>query len=418
MKKSNLEAILKGLDIIREAVVSEMDVVVEGAKDVVTEIPVAKEEKADKKAMKKKDVKKKDVVEEATTEVEEVEEVNEPTSKIEELKAMSLKDLKELAKEIGVAVRGSKEAIIGRILEAQADDTEEDVADEETVEEEVVDTNEEELEVEEDLETQLGEYTVEELAEILTGVGIEPKGKKQALIAKVVKAVDEGLLSFEDDDEEDEAEETVEETVEETEANEVDVDIDLEEILEELGMKDLKTIAKELGLKVKISDKKPKLMEMIGEVEDVNKVVQVLVDLGHVEMPVDDVEEADEEQGEEELTIEGSEERIKVVEENFEAFQESVESGETTMDEIDEFFEDFYAKNKSQLKKFKAMDDEEKATQYCWIQANLVDDDGDEVEFNQPYMVGDKPYCCGIPMKKISATNFVCEIDGEEVELD
>lgn len=64
------------------------------------------------------------------------------------------------------------------------------------------------------------------------------------------------------------------------------------------------------------------------------------------------------------------------------------------------------------------MDFEELAFDYCVIVANLVDDDGDEVELEDPYMVGETPYCCGVPMKKIDDTTFLCEIDGEEVELE
>ena len=58
------------------------------------------------------------------------------------------------------------------------------------------------------------------------------------------------------------------------------------------------------------------------------------------------------------------------------------------------------------------------ANMYCVIVANLVDDDGEEVELEEPYMVGDIPYCCGVPMKKLDETTYLCEIDGEEVELE
>ena len=50
--------------------------------------------------------------------------------------------------------------------------------------------------------------------------------------------------------------------------------------------------------------------------------------------------------------------------------------------------------------------------------ANMFDDDGDDVEMQEPYMVDETPYCCGVPMKKVDDTHFLCEIDGEEVELE
>lgn len=400
MKNTTIEMMLKGMDMIREALVSEMN-----ASDIVG---VDTSEVKDNKVVELKGkMSKKEAKEEVVAETKEEAEVEAPTNDIAKLNAMTMAELKEIAKGLGVAVRGTKSAIIGRILEAQ--DTAEDVVEEEVEEvEETEVVGEEELEVEEDLETQLAEYTLEELAEMLTDVGISAKGKKQALIAKVVKAVEEGKIAFEEEDED--AVEEVEETEEEG--------IDVTEVLQEVGMKDLKTICKELGIKVKLSDKKPKLIEMINEFKDEEKVVNVLVAMELIDLSdVVEEEEADTEE-EIELVAEGSDERIKVVEDNFADLQESLDTGETTTEEVIEFLEDYYSNNKSELKKLEAMDDETKATMFCWIQANLVDDEGEEVEFNEPYMVGETPYCCGRAMKKLSKGTYLCEIDGEEVEIE
>lgn len=410
MKRENYLNILKGLDLIREAVISEMEtevVSVETVKNKIEEV--------------KNDVEPTPEVEEEVVEVE-------TNTEAEDLNSKTLKELKDLAKELGVSTKGSKSTIIGRILEAQdnveevVEEPEENILTEEEVEEfeEATETGEENP-----LEAQLNEMSVEELADILAEVGISTKGKKQSLIAKVLKAVEEGKIELadeEDADEEEVVEETVEEveepvndTIEETEDDEEG--IDLEEILDSLGTKELKDLAKELGIKVVLKDKKASLIEKITNFEDDDKLMEVLIEKGIIEAT--DEEEVEEDvDTEEEFVVEGSDVRIEAVENKFADLMEHIENGEIEMSEVKEFLEEYYADNKSELKKIEAMTEEDLANKYCWIQANLIDDEGQEVDFEEPYMVGDKPYCCGIPMKQLNETTYVCEIDGEEVELE
>lgn len=411
MKRENYLNILKGLDLIREAVVSEMEtevVSVETVKNKIEEV--------------KNDVETTPEVEEEVVEVE-------TNTEAEDLNSKTLKELKDLAKELGVSTKGSKSTIIGRILEAQdnveevVEETKENILTEEEVEEfeEATETGEENP-----LEAQLNEMSVEELADILAEVGISTKGKKQSLIAKVLKAVEEGKIELADEEDADEEEEVVEETVEEVEEpvndtiEETEDDeegIDLEEILDSLGTKELKDLAKELGIKVVLKDKKASLIEKITNFEDDDKLMEVLIEKGIIEAT--DEEEVEEDvDTEEEFVVEGSDVRIEAVENKFADLMEHIENGEIEMSEVKEFLEEYYADNKSELKKIEAMTEEDLANKYCWIQANLIDDEGQEVDFEEPYMVGDKPYCCGIPMKKLNETTYVCEIDGEEVELE
>lgn len=411
MKRENYLNILKGLDLIREAVISEMEtevVSVETVKNKIEEV--------------KNDVETTPEVEEEVVEVE-------TNTEAEDLNSKTLKELKDLAKELGVSTKGSKSTIIGRILEAQdnveevVEEPEENILTEEEVEEfeEATETGEENP-----LEAQLNEMSVEELADILAEVGISTKGKKQSLIAKVLKAVEEGKIELADEEEVEE-EEVVEETVEEVEEPVTDTieeteddeeGIDLEEILDSLGTKELKDLAKELGIKVVLKDKKASLIEKITNFEDDDKLMEVLIEKGIIEAT--DEEEVEEEgvDTEEEFVVEGSDVRIEAVENKFADLMEHIENGEIEMSEVKEFLEEYYADNKSELKKIEAMTEEDLANKYCWIQANLIDDEGQEVDFEEPYMVGDKPYCCGIPMKQLNETTYVCEIDGEEVELE
>lgn len=411
MKRENYLNILKGLDLIREAVISEMEtevVSVETIKNKIEEV--------------KNDVETTPEVEEEAVEVE-------TNTEAEDLNSKTLKELKDLAKELGVSTKGSKSTIIGRILEAQdnveevVEETKENILTEEEVEEfeEATETGEENP-----LEAQLNEMSVEELADILAEVGISTKGKKQSLIAKVLKAVEEGKIELADEEDADEEEEVVEETVEEVEEpvndtiEETEDDeegIDLEEILDSLGTKELKDLAKELGIKVVLKDKKASLIEKITNFEDDNKLMEVLIEKDII-VATDEEEVEEDVDTEEEFVVEGSDVRIEAVENKFADLMEHIENGEIEMSEVKEFLEEYYADNKSELKKIEAMTEEDLANKYCWIQANLIDDEGQEVDFEEPYMVGDKPYCCGIPMKQLNETTYVCEIDGEEVELE
>lgn len=406
MKRTNLENILKGLDLIREAVALELnEEVVETETTNVVEL-------RDRMKVEEttEEVQNEEVVE---NEVEETEE--EITSNLDILNGMTLKELKELAKELEVSTKGSKSAIIGRIVEAQEQQVEE-LDQEESVEEVVEETTEDEVEETEEtvvneLEEQLQAMDVEDLADILSEAGISAKGKKQALVAKVLQAVEEGkieLATEEDVEEVASEEEVVEEVAEEN-------GVELEDILDTLGTKDLKDIAKALDLKVTLKDKKASLIEKISGA-DINSVIDVLVSKGIIEANDEEVEEEATE--EEELVVEGSDVRIEAVENKFAELMEAIDSEEITDKDVKEFLEEYYADNKSELKKIEAMDSEDLATKYCWIQANLIDDEGQEVDFNEPYLVGETPYCCGVPMKKINENTFVCEIDGEEVELE
>lgn len=169
--------------------------------------------------------------EEATEPVNE----NAPTYTLEELDKMTYNEVKALAKEVGVKAVGTKKAIIDSILETLSENNTEEiiedtVEDEEPVVEEttndvVEDTVEDVLEDEEEdnsmrvevdeddttlydrVVADLEGYTDEELADILSDIGVSPKGRRQALLSKIVQAIEEGKLEWEDE----EASETLEE---------------------------------------------------------------------------------------------------------------------------------------------------------------------------------------------------------------
>ena len=202
---------------------------------------------------------KEDVVEEtaetAASEVEEDEsddssQSNSGSYTEEDLKAMSYNDIKKLAKELGIPAIGNRKEIVSKILsgststvENDADEVEEQeetpvskapigkkksfapVKKSEPVEEEEPEEEEESEPEDEDEEVTTEDLVLEategmsddELREILEDNGLSTKGKRQALISRLVNAVDEGIISFEDESEEPEEEEI-------EEADEADTD--------------------------------------------------------------------------------------------------------------------------------------------------------------------------------------------------
>lgn len=362
--------------------------------DVVKE---AKDEVAEKRASKKgkKEEPKEEVKEDDTVESE---------YSMEELKAMTQAELKALAKELGVSVRGSKSAILGRILEKV------DVAEVEEEEEPVTEEADEEVVNDDAVQEALEELELEDLADLCEQAELSTKGKKQALIARLMTAHNAGEIDLTDFFEEEDITDEVDEEIEEDAVDEMKI----EEILEAQDLKTIKAIAKKLKIKVALKDKKPALIEKIGQY-NAEDVVEVLNDMGLVE-PTDDEEEASE--GVEMPKFEGSKKRIKACEACWKEIMSDLEKGDIEEDDIREFFEDRFSGNKSELKKIAKKDWEDLAIEYAEIMANMFDDDGDDVEMQEPYMVDETPYCCGVPMKKVDDTHFLCEIDGEEVELE
>lgn len=374
-----------------ELIVSELSngelVLTDVVKEAKDEVAEKRASKKDKKVEPKEEVKEDDAVETAEY-------------SMEELKAMTQAELKALAKELGVSVRGSKSAILGRILEKI------DVAEVEEEEEPVT----EEVENDDAVQEALEELELEDLADLCEQAELSTKGKKQALIARLMTAHNAGEIDLTDFFEEEDITDEVDEEIEEDAVDEMQI----EEILEAQDLKTVKAIAKKLKIKVALKDKKPALIEKIGQY-NVEDVIEVLNDMGLIESADDDEEESE---GVKMPKFEGSKKRIKACEACWKETMSDLENGDIEEDDIREFFEDRFSGNKSELKKIAKRDWEDLAIEFAEIIANMFDDDGDDVEMQEPYMVDETPYCCGVPMKKVDDTHFLCEIDGEEVELE
>ena len=204
------------------------------------------------------------LVEVVEDEVVETPEVEADEEQIEDLSSMTIQQLRSLAKSHGLSTKGTKKDLIARINELNEPVEEEIVEDEveetieevtpEVVEDEVEDTVEdledeyEEEEIEESTEdmdemeliqSELEAMEVDELVEILESVELPTKGKKQALISRILEAVADGLLEFFDadeieeydaDEEDEELDEAIEQALEETDEEDEEEEIEEEEV--------------------------------------------------------------------------------------------------------------------------------------------------------------------------------------------
>ena len=410
------ESIVKILQIVLEDVTEDKFTIVE-------KTPSVKAEESEKVKVPVEEPEPEEKAEETPVEENEVEEEDVFAKKADELKDKSVAELRTIAREMGLPIRGNKSAILGRIVEAlveqeeEVEKVEEPVEEEPEVTEEVVEDveeveeeDEEPADENEELQAKLEQLDVEDLADLCNELEIPAKGKKQGLIARLMKAHMDGEVDLSD---------LEFEAAEEEEDIDEDEGIDVKEVLGEQPLKVLKAIAKECNIKLALKDKKDVVIEkLMGADEDA--LANALVEAGIIELdepePVEDeVEETEELEG---TAFEGSEERQEKCIEIFNETAEAIDTGDIEESDIREFFEDRFKGNKSELKKIENMDFGALANMYCSIVANLVDDDGEEVELEEPYMVGDTPYCCGVPMKKLDETTYLCEIDGEEVELE
>lgn len=229
----NNEVIIKGLTQIKEGI----DVIL----SVIGDVEPTLEKKSESKKPEVKTPKKSTEVEKAKSESSEYTE--------EELDGMTYNDLKKLAKTLGITAVGNRKEITAKILSGEVEEVEkkksspkrksdsakvvkksepkeedeEDEIEDDTDEEEVDLVEQQVLDATEDMED-------DEIREYLEDVGISSKGKRQSLIAKLVQAVKDGKIDFDDADS-DESED------EDTDTEDTEEDTDVEDVTETMTKK-------------------------------------------------------------------------------------------------------------------------------------------------------------------------------------
>ena len=325
--------VLKGLKMMREG----LDIIINSADESVNESQKA------------------DVVPKAEAKAE-AKEVEAPTSikgnlSREQLDGMTYNDLKKLAKEIGVSAVGARPELTDRILGVEVEVEEEAIVD-------VSDAPEEEPtgdDVADKVRALVADMSVTDIADVLTEVGISVKGKKEALVEKLIQAVKDGLISLEDDEETDEEEAETE--VEPTE--------DVEEETESIDEAD----------------------EAEEEEDDTN-------DFDNPNM---------------------TKERKTAIEAFDTATRESIKNGEITDKDMRAFLAEFHDMKVADLKEYSA---EEIVDFYIDAAIRFIDDDGEIVE-EEAYMLNGEPACCGHALEYEEDKNsFHCAVCGNDYAAD
>ena len=187
-----LKAVRGGIDLILEGYADEQS--------VETVSTPTQNEVESKSVQRRKAIQAEETVAEAPT-ANEVKEV--PAVTREQLDGMTYNNIKKLAKVMGISAVGNREEITNRILGCTPDETA--TAENEAPEEVPVDEKNNDP-IYAKVVDAVADMTNEEIADVLVDIGLSAKGKREALIEKVVQAVRDGLLDFDDEDEEEETE--------------------------------------------------------------------------------------------------------------------------------------------------------------------------------------------------------------------
>lgn len=337
MKKETLLKLSAGFALIAEALKSEVELSLNDTKETTQKDSELQQKETTVTEVTNKKETTKTVVDKS-----------DDTKSAEELESMAYNDLKKLCKELGVPAKGGKTQLIEAILDSgkYSADEQEDTSKEEDkkattskvnksqeppVEEEEEDDTADEEEEEKTLADEVAEATedmsLEELAEILADAGLPTKGKRQALLARIVKGIEEGKIEWEEEE-------------------------------------------------------------------------------------VEDQEESDEE---EEDTSNDNEARLEAIAEMEERVQEEVDSDDLTEEEIDEILEEILDDYDPNIRLDKKVD------KLIEVYTNMIDDEGVEHDFSEPYVLNGKDYCCSLELEKKKKGKkyvLVCPVCGEEYPVE
>ena len=231
-----IEEAIKGLNMVAEAIKAE------GADADENSAP-AKRTPAGRKAIEKK-APAKSAPAKKTADEDEDDSAGEYT--YEELMDMPYNDMKKYAKSVGVTAMGSREKIVNDILKTygvEAPDEEDEDEDEAPKKKAPaskkaparkktpasknsapVEEEDEEDEEEDEVTAQVNEAVKDmedsEIAELLKQAGLPSKGKRTALIARVIKGVKDEVIDLDGEEDEDEDEESIYDSLNDYENNE------------------------------------------------------------------------------------------------------------------------------------------------------------------------------------------------------
>ena len=382
------------MDILKEAVKAialKYNSIVAENKEEVTVKDTVTMEVAPKEIPKKEEVEHTPVETKEEPKTEEVTDVvgeptnndpNPPQNTRDILEGMSYNELKVLAKETGVKAIGSKLSLIDKILEAQANSVDPKT---DMTTEQIEEAREEDQPKEEDT------------TEVVEGYIATPKEDVQEEEVFEEEAI-------EDEEEDNLYMKLVKETM----------DMSDEEIADLLADVGISPKGRRQALLSKLEQAVRDGLIAFGDDEDEEETV---------EMPIEEEETVTEDPQQpqdevEEVEIVGSEERIAKVEELYERYLTEYEEGSISDKDVQDFLKDYYNESNEYQQIVETYTNEEMAEHYALIHAQLVDDEGEEYDWGEPYIVDDEYWCSGQPMKQLDENTLYDEITGEQFSLE
>ena len=302
----------------------------------------------------------------------------------EELEAMKYNDLKKLGREVGVDVKGTRDELVKRILDATTDlpipePVEEENEEKENgnvvpmkkkapskkkaVKKEEPEEEPEDDEIEEEYLEQareaLEENELDDVIEVLTEAGIKltaaQKKKKDVIMTNLAKAFRDGLIDVDDEDDDEDDEEDAE-AEDDTEESEGDFDFKPDSYFEQYDPEGINDPAV-------MSKKRAKAVKAL--------VADIIKKYEEEEISSDDI---------------------------------AAEIGDLVTDADLEVLGEDYS-------------EEELLAFYIELKKKFVDNDGNIVEPSDPYELGESNFCCGHELKyDRKGHKYVCEVCGEEYE--
>lgn len=361
---------IEGLTMIKDGI----DLILASQQESTKEVAAPAEKTAEETKVKKS-VKKTPAIPAKEESTEDYSEPNGEATVItaESLKTLCYNEIKKLAASMGLSAKGARPEIEERILNADTTaPTEETPAEAPEEKKEVKktakklgkksepapDPEEEEVdEVTQKVMDVTADMETEEIADFLTECGISAKGKREALIAKLVKAVKNGDIELDDDEEESE-----EESDDSAPAEESTTD--------------------------KSEDSESEDDDEVEEEDNTN-------DLNNPDM---------------------TKERKKAIKEYTSEVESSVKSKEISREDMVEFLQGFYDDDDD----YSEYSDDEVTDLYIDAACRMIDDEGNFVEDEgTPYTVNGENYCCGSPLSFDEDGNkYICEKCGTEYEAE
>lgn len=272
---------------------------------------------------------------------------------------------------------------------------------------------------EDDLQSAIDEYGLNDLslAEIkefldsaTSPVEYNKKAKKvETLVPILAKAIIDGLIPLDDDEEaEEEVAEEDDEEVEVPTEEEDEEDLTVADI-EKMTLKELLELASENELEVPVKIKK-----------DVKAVRELIIETFFADEDTEEEveEEETEEYSEEEDTVDISPERKEAEAKIAGEIEQKYGAKKLTIKHMKDFLKKYY-NGKAECKDCKGCKDNEVIACYTQLKQNFVDDSGDVMGEGEAYERDGEVYCCGTPCDADPDDDSacICQICGEQWDL-